>query len=114
MTSYAGRGSVFIKNVENDETLEFGLLTNQNLNVHGVNLRVGKPNDKRDVEYVHVLEGLPCTLCRDLIIMWHSAAMTALFVRRILHRLLNAFNIRTAPSGEHIGSQRFVLPFTLR
>ena len=60
-----------------------------------------------------MLEGLPCTLCCDPTIMWHIAAMIVLLVRRILHCLLDAFNIKTGPLGQHIGSQILLLLVTL-
>ena len=78
MALCASRRSVFIQNVENDVALEFGLLANQYPDVHGVNLRIGQPNDKRAGEVGHVLEGLLCTLCCDPTITWHDAAMTTL------------------------------------
>ena len=60
MTLYAGRGLVFMKNVENGKAAEFRVLPDQTLDAHGVSNRIGQGN--RAVEAIYMLNGpgLPC------------------------------------------------------
>ena len=53
----ATRGSLSIHIVDTDKTIEFGPMCDDNLDAHGVNVRIGQSN--RSVECMHVLKGVP-------------------------------------------------------